>query len=294
MPNKDTVLAVISDVQVGSTVAVCPPKWNLDEGGTFHASPAQKIMYRKWQDTAKNVKDMLTENKRRKRLVLVLNGEPIDGDHHGTPQLITKNKQEQIDMFISLLDEWLDIVEYDPKRGDCIYLVRGTTAHESGERIEQIGRDIEGVVPYRRDSGPLAKDGRYHYQKIRKSINDVYFRIQHHGFGRGTRPWTRENAILYSLKSQYIDCLDYKKPIPDATVCSHFHVYNFAYYYGKQKTMFGCTTPCWQLKTHFVNRVAPLEDINTIGNIYFDVTASGLMKPVPDFIEVEDAPITEF
>jgi hypothetical protein len=58
--------------------------------------------------------------------------------------------------------------------------------------------------------------------------------------------------------------------------------------------MFGCTTPCWQLKTHFSNRVAALEDINTIGNIYFDVTADGNIKEYPDIIEIQDAPITEF
>jgi hypothetical protein len=294
MTDKDTVIAVISDMQVGSTVALAPPRWQLYDGGTFRASPAQMVIYRQWQRSAENVKDMLTEKLRRKRLVVVLNGEPIDGHHHDTPQIITKTPQEQIDMSIALLDEWLQTTGYNPKRGDCMYLVRGTTAHEKGEHIEQIGRDIDGVIPYRKDTSELVKDGRYHFQKLRKRVNGRYFKIQHHGFGRGTRAWTKENSIAYALKSEYFTCLDNKRPIPDVTISSHIHVYNFARYYGKQKTMFGCTTPCWQLKTHFANRVAALEDINTIGNIYFDVTADGNIKEYPDIIEIQDAPITEF
>ena len=52
--------------------------------------------------------------------------------------------------------------------------------------------------------------------------------------------------------------------------------------------------PRWQLKTHFANRVAALEDLNTIGNIYIDVNKSGSFMPYPDILEVMDQPITEF
>jgi len=292
--NKDTVVAVISDMQVGSTVALCPPKWSLFDGGTHSASPAQMIIYRQWIHAAKQVKGLLNEGRVRKRLVLILNGEPIDNYHHGTPQIITKRPQEQIDMAISLLDEWMQIAGYEPKRGDKMYLVRGTSAHESGEHINQIGRDLDGVVPFRKDTSSITKDGRYYYHKLRRTVNGKYFHVTHHGFGRGTRAWTQENAISYSLKSQYFTCLDQGIPIPDYMVTGHFHVFNEAYYYGKQKTMYGCTSPCWQLKTHFGNRVAALEDINTIGMISFDVLKSGSTKIYPEYIKVEDTPVEEF
>ena len=63
MPDKDTVIAVLSDIQAGSTVAVCPPRWNLYDGGTYHASPAQMIIYRQWVASAKVIKDLLGEGK---------------------------------------------------------------------------------------------------------------------------------------------------------------------------------------------------------------------------------------
>jgi hypothetical protein len=294
MPNKDTVVAVISDIQVGSTVAICPSKWNLSEGGTFHASPAQKIMRRQWIHSAKQVGELLAEGRVRKRLVLVLNGEPIDGDHHDTPQIITKNTGEQIDMAISLIDEWMQLAGYEPERGDCMYLVRGTSAHEKGEYIERIGRDLEGVVPYRKDSSSTTKDGRYHFQKLRRTVNGKMFHIAHHGFSRGSRAWTSENSIAYSLKSMYFNGLDYGYDIPDFVIRSHKHVFTYAYYHGRRKVIYGCQTPCWQLKTHFGNQVAANEDINTIGMIYFDVLESGATKIYPEIMEVQDTKVEEF
>lgn len=293
MPNKDTVLAIISDMQVGSTLALCPERWNLIEGGTFHASPAQKIIYRQWIRSAEVLKDLLKSGKNRKRLVVILNGEPIDNHHHDTNQVITKLPQEQIDMSISLLDEWLNIADFQPRRGDSMYLVRGTSAHERGEHIEQVGRDIIGVVPQRKDTSELIKDGRYHHQKLRLSINDELFHITHKGFNRGSRAWTTENSITYALKSMYFTAKDYGYPIPGYVIRSHNHVYTRSLYPGKDKFMWGFITPCWQLKTNYGNAVAGNEDINTIGNLYFDITQTGATKIIPEILEIEDSPIIQ-
>jgi hypothetical protein len=291
---KDTVVAVISDMQVGSTVALCPPRWQLYDGGTVHASPAQMIIHRQWVHSAKQIADLLTEKRARKRLVLVLNGEPIDGHHHDTPQVITKNATEQVDMAITLLDEWLQIVGYEPKRGDCIYLVRGTSAHERGEHIERIGRDLDGVVPYRKDSSPITKDGRYHFQKLKRTVNGKLFHITHHGYSRGSRAWTTENGIYNALKSAYFTALDYGYEPADYYIRSHKHVLTYASYQGRNKTLHGVQTPCWQLKTHFGNQVAANEDINTIGMVYYDVQKSGASQFYSEVIEVEDTKVEEF
>jgi hypothetical protein len=294
MANKDTVIALISDIHAGSYLSVCPPHWNLTEGGTYHASPAQMILYRQWVESAKKARDLLTEGRERKRLVLILNGEPIDNNHHGTAQLVTILAKEQTNMAVSLLDEWMQIAGYTPQQGDCMYLVRGTSAHERGEHIDQLGRDFDGVVPVRPDTTSTLKDGRYHWQKLNRRVNGVLFSIAHHGFRRGSRAWTKENSITYALKSMYFNNLDYGLPIPQYVIRSHNHVYTFSEYHGRQADMWGCITPCWQLKTNFGNMVAANEDINTIGTIFFDVTKSGASKVYPEIIEVEDEPIKDF
>lgn len=294
MPNKDTVVAVISDMQVGGTTALAPPKWNLAEGGTYHASPAQMILYRQWINSAKVTKDLLNETKRRKRLVLILNGEPIDNFHHETNQVITQHGQEQTEMAVSLLDEWMQIVDYQPKRNDVMYLVRGSTAHERGEYINTLGRDLDGVVPLRRDTSEITKDGRYYFQKLRRTVNGKMFHIAHHGFSKGSRAWTSENSISYTLKSMYMNALDMGYDIPDFVIRSHNHVFTQAWYHGRRKSMFGCITPCWQLKTHFGNQVAANDDINTIGMINFDIMESGASKVIPEILEIEDTKVEVF
>jgi len=317
MKSKDAVVAVISDIHAGSTTAVCPLRWQLFDGGTYHASPAQRIIHRQWRRSGTVVSNLLNEYKERKRLILILNGEPIDGDHHGTTQLITKNKTEQIDMSIALLDEWLQIVDYQPKHGDSIYLVRGTSAHERGEHINQIGRDIDGVIPYRKDKSPLIKDGRYYHLKLRRKVNGVLFDIAHHGFTRGSRSYTKSNTIRLRLISMYFACLNDDLPIPKYVIrlrlismyfaClnddlpipkyvirSHKHYYTHATYEDKKQDMWGCITPSWQIKTHYGNQAAANDPLNTIGMIYFDVNESGSSKEYTEFIEMEDTPVREF
>lgn len=286
----DTVIAIHSDLHVGSSVAVCPLKWNLLEGGTFRASPGQRILHRQWVKSAKNVRTLLNEGDQRKRLVIVINGEPIDGDHHESHQLITKVKTEQLEMAISLLDEWLQIVEYNPQSGDCIYLVRGTSAHEKGEHLNVIGRDFDGVVPYRKDSSPTTKDGRYYHDKLRRRVNGKLFDIAHHGFGVGSKAWLKSNTIRWWLISMYFEALEEGMPIPDYVIRSHNHVYTFDRY----KDMWGCVTPSWQLKTNFGYKVAANNHLNTIGMIYFDVLESGFSKPYAEYIKVQDTKVEDF
>jgi hypothetical protein len=295
MTDKDTVIAVMSDLHVGSTVAVAPPKWNRGEGGTHKPSPAQMILYREWLKSAKVVKDCRTEGRGKKRLILVLNGEPIEGDHHDSAQLITKDTKEQINMSISLIDVWMQEAEYEDKRGDRMYLVRGSGAHEKGNYIEDIGRDLDGVVPVRKDSSSTTRDGKYAHEKLLRFVNGVLFDIAHHGFRRGYRAWTSSRSIRYALESMYWNCLNNDLDIPDYVIRSHLHHFTEAYFSEKKKPlMHGCITPGWKLKDHFINRVGSNNPLNTIGIVYYDVLASGASRRFTEFIEVEDLEPQEF
>ena len=294
MPNKDTVVALISDMHTGSSCALCPLSWNLMEGGTYRASPGQRIIHRLWVKSARKVKECREEAKEKKRLVVILNGEPIDGNHHGTAQLITILPKEQVSMAISLLDEWLGIAEFDSKRGDCMFLVRGTSAHERGEHINDIGRDIEGVVPYKPDTSDKQKDGRYNWQKLRRTVNGVLFDIAHHGFSRGSRAWTRSNSIRWALTSIYLTCIEKKLPVPNYVIRSHKHYFTYDALFRNGVTMWGFLTPAWQLKTNFGHMVAANDPLNTIGMIYFDVLASGASQHYKEILEIEDTPVKDF
>jgi len=43
---RDTVIvAVVADTHPNSTVGLCPPEVELDDGGTYHASKAQRWLW---------------------------------------------------------------------------------------------------------------------------------------------------------------------------------------------------------------------------------------------------------
>ena len=48
--DRPLILRVTSDLHAGSTVALCPPKVQLDDGGKYEASKAQLWLWECWLD----------------------------------------------------------------------------------------------------------------------------------------------------------------------------------------------------------------------------------------------------
>ena len=138
-----TLLVVISDIHANSTVAVCPPSINLDDGGSYKASKAQLWIWDKWLKFWSKVKE---ESKGYDKLCVVLNGDLVDGDHHDTPQIITRNMETQSRIALAVIKPMLDL------NPDAIYVIRGTESHvgKSGQWEEFIANDIGAVVDEQR------------------------------------------------------------------------------------------------------------------------------------------------
>ena len=47
---RPLLLRITSDLHAGSTVAICPPRVQLDDGGEYHASKAQRWLWERWKD----------------------------------------------------------------------------------------------------------------------------------------------------------------------------------------------------------------------------------------------------
>ena len=88
------VLAVVSDLHTNSTIGLCPPRFPLDDGGEYVASKAQRWLWTNWQNYIANVSQ--TAQEYNCRIVTVFNGDLLDGDHHGTAQIITRNRNDML------------------------------------------------------------------------------------------------------------------------------------------------------------------------------------------------------
>jgi hypothetical protein len=81
-----TSILILSDLHIGSTVALCKPSNQLDDGGTYLASTGQHWLHRCWEDMTERV-----WRNRRGDLYIVVNGDAVEGDlKRRSAQLISR------------------------------------------------------------------------------------------------------------------------------------------------------------------------------------------------------------
>ena len=175
---KPIALIIASDLHSNSSVAVCPPVINLDDGGTYHASRMQRQLWDWWLDSWDQVKALDDYEK-----VLVLNGDLGERDaKNRSAQIISVNKATQLKIALSVIVPALDAV-------DRVYVVRGTEAHTgvASELEESLAADITTAVPFDK------KAGIYSWYQIRGKLAGKRVDIAHHA-SMGSLPWTKANS----------------------------------------------------------------------------------------------------
>lgn len=235
------LLAVTGDLHTNSTVGLVPGRFTLDDGGDYSPSRIQNWLRRKWHQYWEDVK--LAQEKTGAELVIILNGELVDDNHHTTTQLVTRNKADQIRMAYDVLKPGLDLLDED---GDA-FVTRGTEAHTgpNANLDEAIARDIDAVPSmYGNDGSPSA----YSWWQLRVSFDGVLIDVAHHP-GTGSRvQWTRGADANRLAAATVIQCADYGEPIPDLVIRGHNHIASDSYDNHRARAII---MPSWQLGTSF-------------------------------------------
>lgn len=225
----------------------------------IHASLAQKeVLLYQWRQAWQQI----AEERKRSRLIVVMNGDQVDGNHHHTEQLVTNNIAEQQRMFAAVMQEALDTARFNAKK-DILYSMSGTPAHGDNTSEEAVGRILKSK-PHTPPT--IGHDGRYAWPRLRLSVNGQIIDIAHEGAGVGRRMWTQENVLRSTIKSIYFDSIDAGKKPPRFYVRSHRHKWiDPQSFSGRQGTITGLITPAMQLKTEFAHKVAGDEILSTVG-----------------------------
>lgn len=240
---RNIVLACVSDVHAGSTVAVCPPKIHLDDGGAYEASRAQRWLWQSWNEFWAEVERVRTAEAA--DLYAVFNGDLTDGDHHGTTQILTPNPNAQA----AVVNECMRVpLALKPDR---IFVVRGTEAHvgKSGCIEERIADGL------RRDKRPVVGDpdtGTASWWHLRMELHGKRIDITHHG-RTGQREHTRAGAASLHAHDIFLSHAKRGEPAPDLCLRGHYHRFNDSHDACPTRVV---TTGAWQVKTAYVHKVA--------------------------------------
>jgi hypothetical protein len=244
-----TVLALVSDLHTNSTIALCPPYVELDDGGGYRYSAAQRWLWANWKDYWERVKTARAG----KRLYIIVNGDAADGDHHDTPQIITRNPATQRKIAETVLKVGTDLMQ----EGDRLFFVRGTESHvgKSGWLEEELGEDLKAE----RDTDTGAASS-WH---LLMEVEGVAVDIAHHG-KLGGRSWTRPNAVNALAAETIMQYAERGERPPQLVIRSHRH--KTADSYDNYPITRAIQTPAWQLMTAFSHKVATgsLADIGGI------------------------------
>lgn len=234
----------VSDLHVGSTIGLSPCHWPIDEKNIHHASKAQLRIYKFWTQFWKRRKED------GRPIVLVLGGDLVDGNHHGTHQIWTLDEITQSEAAVSLLKPIVDISKKT-------YLLKGTTAHsgQSGRFDDLVAKEL-GVPSY------------YH---LRLKAGGVLFDLAHHGVGAGKRAWNMGNAVRNYGRSIMMSNVLQHRPPPQVVIRGHTHVACHETVHDGDYTTEVIVAPSWQLKTEHSHKISSESDLGDVGGVIVGV-----------------------
>lgn len=251
--SRAVVLAVTSDQHTGSTVALCPPRIALDDGGAYEASKAQRWLWQSWQAFWARADAVRQEHDA--DLFTVFNGDAVDGNHHGTTQILSGNPNAQAAVWTESIKPVLDL------KPEKMFFVRGTDAHV-GQSAASEERIADGL---RRDKRPVVGDearGTASWWHLPMEIQGIRLDFAHHG-RVGTRPWTKPNVTANLAAEIFYDHAANGLPHPHLAVRSHMHQWVDTHDQHPTRVI---QLAAWQLATSFIHRIAPgkLADVGGI------------------------------
>jgi hypothetical protein len=266
--SEDTVAVFISDLHCGSPMGLMPPKqWQL-RGANVSPNKLQRLTWRVFTKHTKAIGAIRDD----RRLIGVLNGDMVEGDHHQNKQVITTYIQEQEAIAIETIDRGvLSNMGFDADSGDMLYMVRGTNSHV-GESEERIARDL-GAAPYIPDSNEETADGKYCHPALRLNINGVWIWVTHKiaNVGKGAN---RGNALRNQARNFYFDALRQGIPPPDYLIGSHFHQRLHSPYAYGDHVVNAFVLPPYKGKDDYTFGISPF-GLGDLGLLYIIIGADG-------------------
>jgi len=253
------IIIATGDMHGNSTAGLCPPVVNLDDGGTYHASPFQREMWRFWLDDLAYCKELAKNGKFSKPspILAIVGGDMAEGDAKDrSSQLISRNPKTILNIACANLEPLSEIAQ-------AMYFLRGTAAHvgKSASMDEQVAANFDNTVK--------ASESVASRWELRLNIDGYKIYASHHPPGM-TNP---VNAAKKLLNKYY----SYGEQPPDLGV--FFHIHHIADS-GLTMTPRVISAPCWQVHTEHIHRI-PIMQAPQIGVLILEITDGKLTRLEP-------------
>ena len=250
--NSKVLITVISDLHVGSSVAILPANGlEMDDGGVYKGSKLQDELGRVWEIFFEDIRKM----KRICKRVLVINGDSVEGAHHNTVSLATNNIQVQEKAAVQLLLPKVKLF-------DEVFVTRGTEAHvQSGAQSEErVARAINAKPD---------ENGNFARWQLWMDVKGLVFNVAHH-IGTTSSAAYESSAPMREMVAALVEAGQWDQKMPDVLVQSHRHRFITLGIPSAKDRIQTEVTPSWQLRTPFVERIDRMR-MPHIGGVNFIV-----------------------
>ena len=262
MIDRDTLLVTLSDLHSGGTTALFPDRFAQFSDGSNHVqNSTQQRIYAHFLECAESV----LAARKDKRLIIVHNGDAIEGDHHASQQIRPRERSDQIDIHCELIVLFKRLVDFH--NGDKLYYTLGTETHTTNAE-NVIGEKLGAVQD---------DDDLYVFKELKLDINGKRFWFVHHGPTRG-KGANRGNTMRNWLKHIFYDLVAENMEPPHYIITGHVHDPDWGDYIGRLDGQYhkieGLICPSWQQKTRYGYGVSPFVR-GKVGLHHITVAAGG-------------------
>lgn len=232
---------VISDLHCGCRLGLCPPEVQLDDGGIYQSSDAQKMVYDFWLYFWNTWVKQVTKGE---DYAIVLNGDAIDGNHHNSTTQISHNITDQVRIAQAVLSPILR-----DKKCKAYYHIRGTEAHVgiSGQNEEILAESL-GAIP--NEQGQYARWELY----LKIGGHKKLCHFSHH-VGSTSSSAYESTAPFRESVEMLVESGRWGHNPPDAIIRSHRHRAIEIRKPSQNGYNIVLVTPGWQMKTPYVYKL---------------------------------------
>lgn len=242
----------VSDQHIGSTVALCKPLNELDDGGQYKASKGQRWVWRCWNNMLEWV-----DREKIGDLTTINDGDLTEGDFKKrSAQVITHNPANVVTLATQILEPLAEM-------STALFFVRGTPAHvgPSAPLEEQVARKFDNTV-YCPENGAAS------WWHLPLEVEGVRFSIAHEpGIGVSKNPQAKFNGINALASRAVHDYANAGLPLPHLLIRAHNHTHRDS---EDNYIVRAITLPAWTLATEYIKKIDPTA-LATVGAVMVNV-----------------------
>lgn len=224
------ILVVLSDIHAGSSKALLPPGFVTLEGMEVAQNAYQRWLWECWQ----RANAFIDETVGNRPWALVLNGDLIEGIHHGTKEIISPEVADH-------RRAAMEILRPLAKRATKTFVVKGTECHVNNHEVG-IGEELHAV------KDPTTK--LHAFDRLTLDVAGVRCVFRHH-IPASVRRNLSATQLSITLGEEQLEAANNGEPIPRVVGAAHRH--KPGYYQDDNGLCF--VSPPWQVLTRHGHKV---------------------------------------